>query len=604
MSLVRTNRFGRSTGRRPPQSKKPRAPKQEWVSTIHDLNVLKASPEELKRRHELHKSKNRVVAEWEMKERSTRNKCRKTSPGNPTQLEPAHVRIIKELLSDQYQLQDALARSDRALAVVKDLFGDAPPRQTGFPNVTMAPDSGPDPELPVQLRPDPPTSLSLLSQSIMSPQALNEFKDVNERKCSEEEPHVSSIQSCSADPCSRSQQVLPDAVRSSGTRPEPSGSPRQQPFSAAKEQATGKTGSSCNGKQWRAETIGHDSLTENRSSLNLLQCILGEVEAELNSLEMQEPSGPDSAELCPPSLTGFSVSLLRTVKRLARCLRQSREELQTEVQERRRLEEEVTAQRRLIDALTAEMLSLREENLAMLDEEQRCEGEREPRVRAFTDTVISNSESGAEPYGDERRAEELALPPPAHRDSLSPGPAVLLSPPRQRNSLHPNGHSTDCPSLPARGSVLLQQEAVLSQQQAPPQAAILQQISELTQQNSLIRTRLQQLCTQPVGPAGSQDAGSRAAPDRPAQEKTPADPGMEQRLWQLNRQSAEARRRLLQIIEQQTETSVGPASTSVSPILPDMLALLSATADGERTDLSISAPSPNLSPIASSWGCK
>lgn len=35
------------------------------------------------------------------------------------------------MFSDQLLLQDVLARSDRAMAVVKDLFGDAPRRQTG-----------------------------------------------------------------------------------------------------------------------------------------------------------------------------------------------------------------------------------------------------------------------------------------------------------------------------------------------------------------------------------------------------------------------------------------------------------------------------------------
>lgn len=36
------------------------------------------------------------------------------------------------MFSDQLLLQDVLARSDRAMAVVKDLFGDAPRRQAGI----------------------------------------------------------------------------------------------------------------------------------------------------------------------------------------------------------------------------------------------------------------------------------------------------------------------------------------------------------------------------------------------------------------------------------------------------------------------------------------
>lgn len=36
-----------------------------------------------------------------------------------------------QVFSDQLLLKDVLSRSDRALAVVKDLFGDGPRRKTG-----------------------------------------------------------------------------------------------------------------------------------------------------------------------------------------------------------------------------------------------------------------------------------------------------------------------------------------------------------------------------------------------------------------------------------------------------------------------------------------
>lgn len=39
--------------------------------------------------------------------------------------------FLLQVFSDQLLLKDVLARSDRALAVVKDLFGDGPYRQTG-----------------------------------------------------------------------------------------------------------------------------------------------------------------------------------------------------------------------------------------------------------------------------------------------------------------------------------------------------------------------------------------------------------------------------------------------------------------------------------------
>ncbi|XP_035271439.1 spindle and centriole-associated protein 1 isoform X1 [Anguilla anguilla] len=611
MSLAKVNRFSRSSGRRPTQS---RTVKQEWVSTIHDLNVHKATPEELKRRHDLHKSQNRVVAQWEMK-RVVGHKLKKTSSGlpRPAQLDPAHLNIIREVFSDKYQLQDVLARSDGVLAVVNDLFGDAPHRQTGLPNVTVAPDSGPDPDLPVLLRPEPSTPLSLLSQSIMDPQALNEFEDVSGREYNDEEPDPSSTHSSRVD-MSRFGRLLQEEAQGLGAQQETPQSPCPQISSLTEKPAARKRVSSQNSKQCCGEPLGHDSLTKNRSSLHLLQSMLSDVEAELDSLELQEPLA--TKEHSSPSLTGFSVSLLRTVTRLARCLHQSREDLQREVQDRKSLEEEVMEQRRLIDALTAETLTLREESLALQGQVQQCvwDTEQRHRVRPFADSTAPYCvESEAEPHYGEREAQEQPLPSPARADDLSPGPAVLLSPPRQRSSLHPHSHSTDCTSVLAEQGMSLQLQAVPSQEhccsdqkQILPQAIILQQITELTQQNALIRTQLQQFCTQPAGP---QDPGPHRASDKAAQLQEKAPPAgrcMEQRLLELNRQSTEARCRLLELIEEQTQTSVRAVSPSVSPILPSMRTLLSASADGERrtTDVSVSVPKQNFSPVASCCGCR
>ncbi|KAJ8375481.1 hypothetical protein SKAU_G00060610 [Synaphobranchus kaupii] len=580
--------------------------KRENQSTIHDLNVHKATHEELKRRHELHKSQNRVAVQCEMKERILRQKLRTTTSINPCQLDPGHLNIIREVLSDQYQLQDVLARSDKALAVVKDMFCDAPHRQTGFPNVTVAPDSAPDPDLPVLLRPEAPTPLSLLSQSIMDPQALNDFKNVRGRKYKEEEPNASSSTTLSSSmDMSRFGRLLQEEAQGPEARQEPPPSPSPQTTPAPEQQAAKNSGLSNNSRQCCGEPLGHDSLTENRSSLNLLQCMLGEVEAELDSLELQEPIGSASTDNSPPSLTGFSVSLLHTVTRLARCLRQSREEIQREVQDRKRLEEEVMEQRCLIDALTAETLTLREESLALQGQLQQRVWDTEHNSDS---TVPYCVESGAKPHHAERKVQEQTLPPPAHRDHLSHGPAMLLSPPRQRNSLHPHSHSTEQGLSLQHQAVHSQERYCSDQKQVLPQAAILQQIAELTRQNALIRVQLQQFCTQPAGVAGStgpQDPGLHRVAQ--LQEKAPsAGHCMEQRLLELNRQSTEARYRLLEIIEQQTHPSVSAVSPSISPIPSTMPTLLTCSSDGERrtTDVSISVPEQILSPVASSGGCR
>lgn len=50
----------------------------------------------------------------------------------------------------------------------------------GHPSVTMAPNCDSDSVLPVLQRPDPPTQLSLLSQSMMDQQVIDSY--VNEEK--------------------------------------------------------------------------------------------------------------------------------------------------------------------------------------------------------------------------------------------------------------------------------------------------------------------------------------------------------------------------------------------------------------------------------------
>ncbi|MEE6523632.1 hypothetical protein FKM82_022622, partial [Ascaphus truei] len=99
----------------------------------------------------------------------------------------------RQILFDQYQMNDVLERSDRAMAVVKDLFGDAPRRHTGFPNVTVAPYCDLETSRgPLAQKKDPPTQLSVLSESIMDPQALNEVeRSFSHLEHSEDERDVS-----------------------------------------------------------------------------------------------------------------------------------------------------------------------------------------------------------------------------------------------------------------------------------------------------------------------------------------------------------------------------------------------------------------------------
>ncbi|XP_056155836.1 spindle and centriole-associated protein 1 [Lampris incognitus] len=714
MSFVRAGRSHRSQGKRPPRSKKSGTPKRDWVSTVNDLTVHKLTPEELRHRHEIHKSHNRAAAQWELREKALKQRFRQ--PGSPAPLDKASLTIIREVFSDQLLLQDVLARSDKAMAVVKDLFGDAPRRHIGHPSVTMAPDCDSSSVLPVVQRPDPPTQLSLLSQSTMDQQALNEIES-SEEDYSEEDtcPTASSnpvvvhrtnllkkkakaqqqkAQSNSGyqqggdggpvTPCTTGRG--PDqaalnataAVKRLRSRLGQSEDHEEEPSrlitqvlnpEATLKQSGRRSGRSSRTRKSRSgfvsESPGLDcsavsSASGNQSGLGLLQAMLEQVEAELDSLGCQEAhTAPGVSPNLDPhphktqGLAGFSVALISTLGRLVHLLKQREEDAQKKATEFSRLEEEVKEQRGLIDALTAETLALREESATLQAGLQCRTAELEQRL----DTMVLalgelglmglRTDDGPEDR-DIRATVRHSRPPFPGRDpeqtQASVSPAVLLSPPQQRDSqqhspgFHPvllhqerplldtlcycedaeaYSHASSLSGLPVHSLSSLPLQSFPSTSSLDPtsnrlrsqlsQEAMLAEIAQLGRQNDLIRNQLNQangLCPgvrgsldssidrrgsspsstgraipQAVGDGrmlGSSNAGQRTQqiqhlPRQSPQHDIPSMSSVEQRLLELNKQSAVARSRLLELIEQQKHSASARVSRSVSPIPPSAI---------------------------------
>ncbi|XP_004414857.1 PREDICTED: spindle and centriole-associated protein 1 [Odobenus rosmarus divergens] len=427
MSLVRVNRYGpRGGGRKVLKVKKKKTSvKQEWDNTVNDLTVHRATPEDLIRRHEIHKSKNRALVHWELQEKALKRKWRRQKP-EISNLERRRLSIMKEILSDQYQMQDVLEKSDHLMAEAKDLFVDFPRRRTGFPNVTMAPDSS---QGPILVNQDPVTQ-AILSESIMEPQALNEVDDGEEgtgNSQSEESENEldNSLNSQSNMNVDRflhqlkednselinklwtdiQQKITTQSQTPPGT-PSPAAPSGEQKAAlnatnAVKriqtrlqsEESTetldssyvvgqvlnsrkqkqllkkvkGKVDSHAPSKQKKnvltASTASTDLPNSNSSSLDVLKHMINEVEHEMEEYERwtgREVKGLQSSQ----GLTGFTLSLVSSLCRLVRYLKESEVQLRKEVETRQQLEQMLGDHRELIDALTAEILLLREENTA------------------------------------------------------------------------------------------------------------------------------------------------------------------------------------------------------------------------------------------------
>ncbi|XP_050954666.1 spindle and centriole-associated protein 1 [Labeo rohita] len=656
MSLVRMNRSLYGAGKRPVRSRKVSAPKKEWVSTVNDLSVHKATPEEMARRHEMHRSQNRVVAQWELKEKALTRRRRKNQPPSPPGLDRTRLNIIREVFSDQCQLRDVIARSDRALAAVKDLFGDAPRRRTGFPSITVAPDCDSDSELPVHQKPDPPTQLSLLSQSMMDQQALNELEECEEEhdEVQDASVHLSSVmhrkrnkcisksfpwgsehpeQELPKTPCNtgvredhaalnatvaveriKSRQSHPDVNQSTSLvnqvlNPEPASSQpgtKSRSFQASRGHSRHTSGLSGSGLS---------SLAGNQSSLELLQSMLEQVETDLNSLDHQNPPPEARPQQQRPGLTGFSVALVATLGRLASHIRKKEEEALREAQERRRLEEEVKEQRALIDALTVESLTLREESAALQARLQQQISDLERRLDAVV--LVEGRPDSAEPHKTvqitdstvqkSRNLEYSGVENDLQQQDFVSA-AVLLSPPRQRDGLppavcRPHSHvpllhySGSCEATGSQGSledfdISISPSSFASLPRPTPlldnisQDAMLGEIAELTRQNAAIRAQLGQHRPSPAGASVSREQSAdrlsttssafrQVSPSTEPQHtqqsvsvERSSTMEIEQKLQELNRQSAEARAKLLQLIEQQKQSTSLRVSPAISPVPP------------------------------------
>ncbi|XP_077202435.1 spindle and centriole-associated protein 1 isoform X3 [Paroedura picta] len=425
MSLLRGGRFPTAAAaRKPPRArrKKPAA-QQEWDATVQDLTVHRATPEEMVRRHEMHKSKNKALARLELQEKALKGKWKKQRARVPESLEKRKLALMREILSDQYHLQDVLERSDRAMAVVKDLFGDAPRRHIGFPNVTVAPDCDAEStQGPIAQKCDPPTQLSILSESVMDPQALNEVRERSsgfplEGENIQDSPfnsgslidtnrafrlpgekgsvtgcHEKAIQQGADATSTQEANVLAtpsaglpslDSTALNATNVVKRVHSRleneeqiadityivQQVLNAnlkkpisAKVKKTQTALSPARQKKDRSNSAPVPS--GNMSSLEALNQMLRDVEQEMNDYarwtghEVQQAPNGHG-------LSGFTYSLVNAVCRMMRFLKESEGRLRQEVLSRQRLEGEVHEHRALIDALTAEILLVREENLTL-----------------------------------------------------------------------------------------------------------------------------------------------------------------------------------------------------------------------------------------------
>ncbi|NWW76854.1 SPICE protein, partial [Climacteris rufus] len=420
MSLLRGPR-ARAAGRKGPRKAAAAVARRDWDNTVHDLTVHRATPEDILRRREIHKSKNKALAHLELQEKALNRKWKKQKQLDVDSLEKRKLALMREILSDQYHLQDVLERSGQVMAVAKDLFGDAPRTRTGFPNVTMAPNCDLESSQgPIVQKCDPP---SILSESVMDSQALNEEEALSEdghhnflgfksnlnsdrllRLLREENSLVNSQLWVEKDvrkttlPQESNVPLTPTTVSPSldqsalnatnvikrthsglqnedeeesidstdSVRQVLNPNSRKQKHIGAKMKRKQAAQNSARHKRDDSpdNLIQIDVQRDNKPSLDVLNHMIHEVECELEEYERctgREVQKKERRE----GLSGFTLSLVNALCRLMRYLKETEMRLHEKEMMRQQHEEMLNEHRELIDALTAEVLLVREENIAV-----------------------------------------------------------------------------------------------------------------------------------------------------------------------------------------------------------------------------------------------
>nr|XP_061809926.1 spindle and centriole-associated protein 1-like [Nerophis lumbriciformis] len=535
--------------------------KKEWVSTNSDLAKYKLTPAELNYRRESRKSHNKAVAQWELREKALRERFRHAG-GSP--LDKDSQRIIREVFSEKMLLHDVLARSDRTLAVVNELFGEPQCRTIGHPSVTLAPNS----DSPISQRSTEPPSLN---DSNLDHQALIETEN-NDYYYSDEEPEAGRLFQSKKKEKIMTRRPQRQRGRHGVNECTPTRAPVQTALNAtpvvqrvrsrhnhSEEPNEGESllvsqvlnpdisprqPGSCQPTKTRKTVKFNDgssvvSFNGEKSGLGLLQSMLAEVEHELDSLSPQ--TSTQTLQHPAQGLTGFSLALVSTLARLVRLIKKREHDAETAIEEKRKLEESLREQRHLIDALTAETMTLREETSSLQAELKQRTAEMDRKLDSAVSAMAThiNQHRGADVIATEPEQNAYNKPPTNNSSSSF------------TSQISPDSGLVELRRLKDTISAQLSQFESIGKS---PGSSSEQKCSGSGRTGPETTARLGQYTDQMMHTNAATVNNSIYS--------------VQQRLLELNRQNTAARERLLDLIEQQKQTVSDRVSPLGSPVPP------------------------------------
>ncbi|XP_010009687.1 PREDICTED: spindle and centriole-associated protein 1, partial [Nestor notabilis] len=362
-------------------------------STVHDLTVHHATPEDILRRHEIHKSKNKALAQLELQEKALKRKWKKQKAADS--LEKRKLILMREILSDQYHLQDVLERTDQVMAVAKDLVGDAPRTRTGKQSHLYALNEVEEKASSICQSEDGHHASLHFKSSISSDRVLRLLREENSLENSQlwaekdmrkttiaQESHVpltptaspswdqsalngsSVVKRIHSRLQKEDEEETGDSIYSVRQVLNPKSRKQKQIASKVKRKETAQNSARQRRDGSPGSSIPINLRRDNMSSLDVLNHMIHEVEHELEEYERCTGRVVQKTQRSE-GLTGFTLSLVNALCRLMRYVKESEMQLREKEVVRQQHEEMLNEHRELIDALTAEILLVREENNTM-----------------------------------------------------------------------------------------------------------------------------------------------------------------------------------------------------------------------------------------------
>eukprot|EP00794_Sanderia_malayensis_P008119 gene8119-8989_t len=386
---LNTNRPRRSKREDRKRSRKPRS-KPAWDDTSSDLTAYKPSPNELARRHEIHKPKPMADRKYlqlyqEKLFQDEKENIFTRKIAFPENFEKKKA-IIKEIFHNQEkELQDVLVETDRTMAEVKDLFGDDPLKFKAIPHVTAAPNLAEDEHGHIEYF----TYVFWFPtvDRIRSHLDLDYYKNLLHREQNRESDYEANVQSNPIEITNN-----PNLDRN-GDRQSMQG---LDTSSVIVKPSIIMTCSDSNSEypqgtreKFSSDVVGGAPGTSvlqggNFGKFNQLKEVLGVLERELSTREQDSKVKQDDT---PISHVDDTASLVDIMIKLIQHLRQNQLQVQVERAMYENLLLEFEEQKTLVDALTGDLINTQQQNCLLLEEFEKFKLQTNSELQSIKDEM-------------------------------------------------------------------------------------------------------------------------------------------------------------------------------------------------------------------------